>query len=766
MAKQTKDTEESVNKLKNLEGNVKDRIADNFFKNYKRTILGNIDFTIADKKDEERYYLWAEAKQQKNSNLVASITQLVLTIYKGGWRYKVNKLPNFLGAFDSGKIVFIPYENIKSIFWDKDFNWNVRPSDHNSKEFKLLYEIVDPFCKNEGYFYNFNDDERKLKQFIANNFNPGTKIIVPDVEYENAEDVFLEWMKKVKDTIEVPNWGELRKIKIEEGDFFLADLFFSPDNNESAKEEGLFTIFDGKRNEYVIKDGFDLYGGSKIYGFKDNQESHKEFWKHYNRPPKELYWDNILDRRDRFLPQDIREREGAYYTPSQWVKLSQKYIADVLGEKWQDEYYVWDCAAGTGNLLKDLTNSDNLFASTLYKGDVNRIKEKAQKEELSLLGDHIFQFDFLNDDLNGYKVPDALKEILNDTEKRKKLIIYINPPFGEAATLKTKVKTGKNKTNVAVIHKTYRQYFEKIGIALRELYAQFLIKIYHEISGAILAPFSTLKILQSPNFAKFRQAFCAELKSLFVVPSYTFDNVKGKFPIGFFIWDTNQKGTFQSIQADIFDKKGEPLPTKTFKDLTNFPSINDWIIKTRSRGGCKFGFMNAKGADFQNNNANFIVNDKSQLPYPRGTEVTAGNFIEICIYIGARCCYPTTWLNDYDQFLHPDYSYLQDTEFQNNCLIFTLFHDKNRISIHHGINHWIPFTAKEVGAPQRFQSDFMTKFINGKYKPEEQTASLLPDTGSFIPIPTTPLHFSEEATAVFNAGREIWRYYHQNNKGG
>lgn len=29
-------------------------------------------------------------------------------------------------------------------------------------------------------------------------------------------------------------------------------------------------------------------------------------------------------------------------------------------------------------------------------------------------------------------------------------------------------------------------------------------------------------------------------------------------------------------------------------------------------------------------------------------------------------------------------------------------------------------------------------------------------------IPTKPLEFSKEAKAVFDAGREIWRYYHQN----
>jgi len=65
------------------------------------------------------------------------------------------------------------------------------------------------------------------------------------------------------------------------------------------------------------------------------------------------------------------------------------------------------------------------------------------------------------------------------------------------------------------------------------LYVQFFTRVYAEIPNAILAEFSTLKILQAPNFADFRNFFKAKLEALFVVPADTFDNVKGKFPIGF-----------------------------------------------------------------------------------------------------------------------------------------------------------------------------------------------------------------------------------------
>jgi hypothetical protein len=85
---------------------------------------------------------------------------------------------------------------------------------------------------------------------------------------------------------------------------------------------------------------------------------------------------NIIERRDLLVPQDVRECKGSFFTPKIWVELSQKYIADVFGEDWQDEYYVWDCAAGTGNLLAGLTNKYNIWASTLDKADVDVMHDR------------------------------------------------------------------------------------------------------------------------------------------------------------------------------------------------------------------------------------------------------------------------------------------------------------------------------------------------------------------------------------------------------
>jgi hypothetical protein len=50
----------------------------------------------------------------------------------------------------------------------------------------------------------------------------------------------------------------------------------------------------------------------------------------------------------------------------------------------------------------------------------------------------------------------------------------------------------------------------------------------------------------------------------------------------------------------------------------------------------------------------------------------------------------------------------------------------------------------------------MTDFIKGKLK-AEPSGDLFSEPSNHR---TTPLVFSPEATAVFDAGRELWKYYH------
>ena len=156
-------------------------------------------------------------------------------------------------------------------------------------------------------------------------------------------------------------------------------------------------------------------------------------------------------------------------------------------------------------------------------------------------------------------------------QKRKKLIIYINPPYAETATFGKKSKEGLSSSYVNT------KYGDNLSNAAnRELFVQFITRIYFEIPNCILAHFSKLKILSGDNFKSFRNFFNAEWKGGFLCPANTFDNVKGKFPIAFTIWNTSVKSKISTIETDIYDKNGNYSGAKTF--YGNLPkSINKWI---------------------------------------------------------------------------------------------------------------------------------------------------------------------------------------------
>ena len=84
------------------------------------------------------------------------------------------------------------------------------------------------------------------------------------------------------------------------------------------------------------------------------------------------------------------------------------------------------------------------------------------------------------------------------------------------------------------------------------------------------------------------------------------------------------------------------------------------------------------------------------------------------MYVAACHSIEANWLNDRDQFLHPNDGWRDDFGFHVDCLVYTLFSDFNVIKSKDGINHWIPFTEEEVGARDCFASHFMCDWLAGR----------------------------------------------------
>ncbi|RVY84946.1 hypothetical protein EC505_07305 [Helicobacter pylori] len=769
--------------------------------------------------------LWGEAKRGDFDDLDKAFTQLLLTI--GKHRLYTHHTPPYLCAFNAFKIEFIAFnDTITSFFYKSDIDFSITPSNHNTEGFKHALEAFKTMCKPHKSVFDFKTQSQECKEFIKNYLNSSHLLSKIQIDKNNFFTIYQKWLEIVKPTIDI-NWEVAKTKDILDADYYLADLLSDGDKTIIEK---LHTIL--RSSHYKLNRGVNELGKMDFMevGFTDSQQAHQEFWSVYERPPKREFQASILERRDLLVPSDVRERKGAFFTPKIWVEKSQEYLAKALGQDYQEDCIIWDCAGGTGNLLRGLLNKANLYLSTLDHNDVAIVKDLAAKNYLKLLENHVFQFDFLNDDFYSEKVPKSLQEILKDKEKRKRLIIYINPPYAEAGNKAKMSGTGEHKAKVARNNKTHETYKNFLGPGANELFAQFFMRIYKELNGVILASFSKLKNLQGSNFKKFREVFKAEFKGGFMVPADTFDNVRGQFPIGFLVWDTSSilpkenplnlggnskeekqnsnlildqdnlkdnslkerfclldinapnrkmcsqsrtrtKGTqkhstaapfetpLHTVSLEIFDSFGGFLGSKKIYTHTidKMLTLADYLQKFQpTKKDTTLGYLDPGRNSFQHQNLIHIsIIDKSKQSHVKYFPIITPTILLVSIFFSVRHCIKATWQNDRDQFYAPyNDTWQDDNEFKNNALAFMLFHTQNRITSTQGTNHFIPFDEEEVGAKERYSSHALLDFLKGGIK-EEGDSLFLNDKKE-----NKPLKFSPSASKVFDAGKEIYRYYH------
>ncbi|WP_232725244.1 hypothetical protein [Helicobacter pylori] len=727
-----------------------------FFKDKKFLYSGDkIDFMLSyEHPNAILPILWGESKRGDFDDLDKAFTQLLLTI--GKHKLYTHHTPPYLCAFNAFRMEFIAFnDTITSFLYKSDIDFSIAPSNHNTEGFKHALDAFKAMCKSHKLVFDFKTQSQECKEFIKNNLNSSHLLNKIQIDKNNFFTIYQKWLEIVKPTIDI-NWEVAKTKDILDADYYLADLLSDGDKTIIEK---LHTILSS--SYYKLKRGVNELGKMSFMevGFKDDQQAHKEFWRIYERPPKLEFQAFILERRDLLVPSDVRERKGAFFTPKIWVEKSQEYLAKALGQDYQEDYIIWDCAGGTGNLLNGLTNKANCFLSTLDSNDVAIVKDLAAKNHLKLLENHVFQFDFLNDDFKSDKMPKSLQEILKDEEKRKRLIIYINPPYAEAGNKAKMSGTGEHKAKVARNNKTYEAYKDFLGSGANELFAQFFMRIYKELSGCIMASFSTLKYLNSSNFKKFREVFKAEFKGGFMVPADSFDNVNGQFPIGFLVWDTATpplKPT-NALNLEAFDSLGGFLGYKTIHSFNKVPFLADYLQKCQpTKRDTIFGYLDPGRNSFQHQNLVHIsVIDKSQQSHVKYFPIIATTILLVSVFFSIRHCIKATWQNDRDQFYAPyDDAFQDDSEFKNNCLIFMLFHTQNRITTTQGTNHFIPFSEIEVESKERYTSHALLDFLKGKTKEEGDSLFLNAKKEN------KPLEFSPSASKVFDAGREIYHYYH------
>jgi hypothetical protein len=357
-------------------------------------------------------------------------------------------------------------------------------------------------------------------------------------------------------------------------------------------------------------------------------------------------------------------------------------------------------------------------------------------------------------------VPPTLRKAIAEG---KKILVLINPPYAEAANS----QGNEGKTDVAKTRMGALMNKADYGYAARELFVQFLARIAVEIPTATLAMFSTLKYVNAPNFEQFREKWNAKYLGGFVVHSKSFDGLKGDFPIGFLVWKTDQraptKTTLREVVTEVLNKHAKPIGEKTFYNLPKSSYLNIWMPRLKTdathiplKNAVHPQTGHAKVTSWRSDAMGYLLSNSNDLQHAstltalfssvcsqgNGFHITPENLEKATIVFAVRRLIKPTWLNDRDQFLQPTEP-LTD-EFKTDCLLWMLFNGSNLTASANDlewngkkwsiVNHFIPYTEEEVDAPDRFESDFMVQYLADKT-------------------------LSEEATAVLDAGRQLWRAF-------
>ena len=384
-----------------------------------------------------------------------------------------------------------------------------------------------------------------------------------------------------------------------------------------------------------------------------------------------------------------------------------------------------------------------------------------------------FQYDYLNDDITDdgkidysitNKVPESLQKAI---KSGKKILVLINPPYGETGSGIGKGDTNKKELGQTQVNLLMRK--KQMGFASKEMFVQFLARIMQELPKATIAMFSTLKYVNAPNFEDFRKHWDGDYLGGFVVHSKAFDGLNGDFPIGFLVWQTSYNdghlSQISEITVDVLNKKAQPIGEKRYFNLPTTQYLNSWIKKSKTNDEIALPLSNAvkvsnnprikKSSD---NSLGYLYASNNDLQHAGqetliassiytggnggGVYVIEENLLQTAIVFSVRLLVKHTWINHNDQFLQST-NELAD-EFKNDCLVWMLFHSKNLTASANDlewndkkwsiVNHFIPFTEEEVGAPDRFESNFMVEHMKGK-------------------------EFSSEARAVLEEGKKLWQSY-------
>lgn len=580
-------------------------------------------------------------------------------------------IPKVVCIGDENESVFLSGE----VLWKavgKSTNYPLSPSGAAGDE-NLMRAILDsPYFDN---LFVFNMDEscdlEGFIQTIKNIASAGEDEVLIEVTEHNIDKIWMGFKEIV--------FGKRKK------------------GVEANEQVSVFVHYITNHWDFIVDDAkgrFSLNG--KVYTVADPKQF-KAFRKHFGYVRSMLQKERLRATCDRFIEDQNRRKKGEFYTPTAFVDYAHGMISKEFGENWKDEYVVWDCAWGTGNLTRDYKFKE-LYCSTLEQAELDiaaGVNPEATK----------FQYDFLNDPFE--KLPEGLQRALKEG---KKILFLINPPYGTACDNK------REETHKAGIAKTAvnRQMVEGgIGKAAQNLYGQFLYRIgrLKEMNPDIsIALFSPTLYLTGSSWEGFRKYFLErfEYRDGIQFQASHFADVAANWGIMFSVWspcvgeiqyefpckcvEVGEDGEIEvSAQKTVYNMDGRLSCSSWIKESLRGMKAEDAPQMTSAIGIRETGQLrgsllrNALGYIMNKSN---IINENPQGVFVvsscsangNGCSILPQNFDRVVANFSARRLIVGDWMNWADEYMVPNVEDSRYGEFLNDSIVFSLFESKSNQS--------------------------------------------------------------------------------------
>lgn len=746
-------------------------VSDEYIENIKRYIYyekvtyiyncdGYIEGTIKYDKDKRVIKLLMEFKKDKDFYNKRDKCEVILQAlyYVKDFINNSCKAPEVLLIGDKNTCFVLSTNDVIN-YIDMNIDWTIAPSSAAVGNKELIQvmikdEKINPFVFKVDESFQIKDVIYEIER-LAKGVNRFVKV--------NDENIILAYDYFI--TTVIKNVKEFRSDELVQ--IFIGLLLDPDDNCKHRNNNNLLIMSSGKRVP-INGENFDAY------------------FKHFNLLYKPSERRKFTEISDRLIEDTYRRKKGEYYTPTTWANLAHKYISNILGDSWRNEYCVWDCSWGTGNLTRDY-KFNNLYCSTIDSEDLNigKIYNNEAKAK--------FQYDFLDDDIHLFLPPKIYdeevkmpQELLEAFEQRKKIMFFINPPFGAAGSGGPK---GSSKAKIANSKIQQIMKNNNLGLSSKQLFVQFLYRILlmkrkYSIPEMSICFFSTPIFLTGESFKDFRKEFLINFnyKGGFLFKASNFSSVKKNWGICFSIWNSELSGCTDKFKFDVVDYVNgniSKISEKVFLNTDNSISTASWIreelkdirtydvpqmtnainIKQTGSGKLVKGALGycVNSSNSVNENDTYVLITSSASCKGHGVSITKENFMTVISNYAARKLISgkySNWINIRDEYFKPDISNSKYNEWSNDAIIYSTFSTSSQQSSLRNIT----YKEKSYNIKNYFffeSRENIIRYAEDNYNNDVYNDVISDSEEAFVYKILTKLSLSKEALDVLTIAKEL-----------